>query len=284
LLVSWRYGLGRAVAFTSDLSGRWGRRWVEWPQFGRFVAQIARWTMRRSGNESIVPRFQWHGSRGVMNVDVLDRDERFVNGLSLQASVVDPSRETRQVPLEQTAPGRYRAEFAVPRAGRYYVTVSGRDGQTPVGPRTFGLAVPYSREYLDLGADRRLLGDIAGIGGGRLLDLSSVSSSALTAPSPQARGATTQVWWPFFLAALVLLVAEVAVRKVPIPEAWQARWRRWRGARLAAAAPEPDYAALRAAIAQERARGLAAMRDDVPLDADDPAVRARLYIAAGRRR
>ncbi|MPZ43959.1 MAG: VWA domain-containing protein [Betaproteobacteria bacterium] len=284
LLVSWRYGLGRAVAFTSDLSGRWGRHWVEWPQFGRFVAQIARWTMRRSGNESIVPRFQWHGSRGVMNVDVLDRDERFVNGLSLQASVVDPSRETRRVPLEQTAPGRYRAEFPVPRAGRYYVTVSGRDGQTPVGPRTFGLAVPYSGEYLGLGADRRLLGDIAGIGGGRLLDLSSASSSALTAPSPQARGATTQVWWPFFLAALVLLVAEVVVRKAPIPEAWQARWRRWRGARLEAAAPEPDYAALRAAIAQERARGLAAMRDDVPLDADDPAVRARLYIAAGRRR
>ncbi len=28
VLASWRYGLGKAVAFTSDLSGRWGRRWV----------------------------------------------------------------------------------------------------------------------------------------------------------------------------------------------------------------------------------------------------------------
>ena len=46
LLASWRYGLGKAVAFTSDLSGRWGRRWVAWPEFGRFVSQTARWTMR----------------------------------------------------------------------------------------------------------------------------------------------------------------------------------------------------------------------------------------------
>jgi hypothetical protein len=272
------------VAFTSDLSGRWGRRWVEWPQFGRFVAQLARWTMRRSGHESMQARFHWHGSRGEMDVDVLDRDERFVNGLSLQASLVDPARETRRIALEQIAPGRYHAQFGVPRSGRYYVTVSGRDGETPVGPRTFGLAVPYSSEYLDLGADRRLLAEVAAIGGGRLLDLSSASLHALTAPSPQARGATAQVWWPFLLAALVLLVAEVAVRKVPIPETWQARWRRWRGARQQAEAPEPDYAALRSAIAEERARRLAAIRTDMPLDADDPAVRARLYMAAGRKR
>jgi hypothetical protein len=198
--------------------------------------------------------------------------------------VVDPSQQPRRVPLEQVAPGRYHAEFPVPRAGRYYITLSGRAGQTTVGPRTFGLAVPYSSEYLDLGADRRLLADIAGIGGGRVLDLSSASLGAITAPSPLARGAVAQVWWPFLLAALMLLVIEVAVRKVPLPEAWLARWTRWRAVRQKAAAPEPDYDTLRAAIAVERARGLAALRGDVPLDADDPAVRARLYTAAGRRR
>jgi hypothetical protein len=219
-----------------------------------------------------------------MNVDVLDRNERFVNGLALEASVFDPTQQARRVPLAQVAPGRYHAEFPVPRAGRYYVTLSGRDGSIPVGPQTFGLAVPYSSEYLDLGADRRLLGDIAGIGGGRLLDLSSVSLRAITTPSPQARGSTAQVWWPFLLAALLLLVIEVAVRKVPLPAAWLARWTRWRGARRQAAAPQPDYDSLRTAIAEERARGLAAIRGDMPLDANDPAVRARLYLAAGRRR
>jgi hypothetical protein len=61
-----------------------------------------------------------------MSVDVLDRNDRFVNGLKLEASVVDPSRGTRRVPLEQVAPGRYHGEFPVPRAGRYYITLTGR--------------------------------------------------------------------------------------------------------------------------------------------------------------
>jgi Mg-chelatase subunit ChlD len=248
LLVSWRYGLGKAVAFTSDLSGRWGRRWIEWRELGRFVAQTARWTMRRAGSESMMQRFQWHGQRGVMEIDVLDREERFVNGLELDASVVDPSRQVRRLALAQIAPGRYQGEFPAPRPGRYYITVSGRNRDAPIGPQTFGLAIPYSSEYVDLGADRRLLADVARIGGGRVHELAGASAAELTAPAPQPRGSLAQVWWPFFLAALVLLVAEVAVRKVPLPEAWLARWTRWRAARRDDnELPEPTYEALRAA-------------------------------------
>ena len=284
VLVSWRYGLGKAVAFTSDLSGRWGRNWVQWPAFGRFVAQMARWTMRRSGSESFVPRFQWQGQRGEISVDVLDRDDRFVNGLVLEASLLDPSRDARRVRLVQVAPGRYQGEFPVPRSGRYYITLSGRAGQIRVGPSTFGLAVPYSSEYLDLGVDKKLLRDIASITGGRVLPLSAASLNAVTAPSPQAPGPLSRIWWPFFIAALVLLVAEVVVRRVELPDAWRARWARGRGERQGAAAPDAEYDELRQNIARERARHLAAMRDGMHLDANDPAARARLYLAARRSR
>jgi len=76
----------------------------------------------------------------------------------------------------------------------------------------------------------------------------------------------------------------VAVRRVALPDAWRARWTRWRGARQDAEALEPGYDALRTTIARERAQHLAAMRDGFYLNADDPAVRARLYLAAGRSR
>ena len=132
--------------------------------------------------------------------------------------------------------------------------------------------------------DQTLLRDIAGITGGRLLPLSGASLSAVTAPSPQAPGLLSRIWWPLFLAALLLLVTEVAVRRVVLPDAWRARWARWRGAREDAEATEPEYDALRATIARERARHLAAMRDGFQLNADDPAVRARLYLAVGRGR
>ena len=44
---SWRYGLGRVMAFTSDLSGRWGKDWVSWQGFPQWASQVARDTMRK---------------------------------------------------------------------------------------------------------------------------------------------------------------------------------------------------------------------------------------------
>ena len=61
LLVSWRYGLGKSVAFTSDLSGRWGQDWVAWPEFGRLLSQMARWAMRRGVPSACSPPFDGRG-------------------------------------------------------------------------------------------------------------------------------------------------------------------------------------------------------------------------------
>jgi Ca-activated chloride channel family protein len=47
LLVSWRHGLGRVMAFTSDLSGRWGKEWVAWQGLPQWAGQLARDTMRK---------------------------------------------------------------------------------------------------------------------------------------------------------------------------------------------------------------------------------------------
>ena len=47
LLAGWQYGLGRTVAWTSDLKGRWATGWVTWSQFPLFAAQMVSWTLPR---------------------------------------------------------------------------------------------------------------------------------------------------------------------------------------------------------------------------------------------
>jgi Mg-chelatase subunit ChlD len=264
LLASWRYGLGKSVAFTSDLTGRWGREWVRWRDFGRFVAQMARWTMRRRGDEHLQAAFRWEGGRGRVQVDVLDAEERFVNGLDLAGAVVRPGRDPVAVVLEQVAPGRYEGEFQVDGPGSYYVTLTGSGAGVEVGPRTFGVAVPYSSEYLDQGADRKLLAAVAGAAGGRMLPLAQASLPAVLAPKPRAEAERWRVWWPWLLAALVLVVLEVAVRKVLVPDT--------RGARAVAGEPPgPRVPASSPRAARSR---------------DASGQRARLHVAlgAGRRR
>ena len=45
LLVTWRYGLGRAAVFTSDLAGDWSKNWQEWPDYPQFWEQLINWVL-----------------------------------------------------------------------------------------------------------------------------------------------------------------------------------------------------------------------------------------------
>ncbi|MGC9320560.1 MAG: VWA domain-containing protein, partial [Armatimonadota bacterium] len=40
VLAQWQYGLGRAVAWTSDLKPQWASNWVAWERFNRFAVQL----------------------------------------------------------------------------------------------------------------------------------------------------------------------------------------------------------------------------------------------------
>src|SRR5262249_22638019 len=45
LLAQWHYGLGRTVAWTSDVGTRWTTTWSSWDQNQRFWEQMVRWAM-----------------------------------------------------------------------------------------------------------------------------------------------------------------------------------------------------------------------------------------------
>ena len=53
LMASWNYGKGKAVAFTTDLSGRWSREWIHWIALERFWGKIFDWL--RPTKESLPP-------------------------------------------------------------------------------------------------------------------------------------------------------------------------------------------------------------------------------------
>ena len=79
LLVSWRYGLGKVVAFTSDLSGRWGKEWVGWEAFPQWASQLARSAMRRVSEDRIRTEFRQEGEEVRAVVDFLSKEGGFVN-------------------------------------------------------------------------------------------------------------------------------------------------------------------------------------------------------------
>ena len=111
LLAVQRYGLGRTAAFTSDLSPRWGRDWLQWSEFGQFTAQLVRWMQRKGTAESFDVRVHMREGEGIVEADIYDAHGRFMNDLELQGRLLLPTKTTLTLPFAQTAPGRYEGHF-----------------------------------------------------------------------------------------------------------------------------------------------------------------------------
>ena len=111
LLVAWRYGVGRVTAFTSDLSGRWGRDWVAWQGFPQWASQVARDTMRKVLETKVRTDFSPDGDSIKVMTDVVSRDGKFLNFLKLKANISAPNQASQEQSFQQTAPGRYEGKF-----------------------------------------------------------------------------------------------------------------------------------------------------------------------------
>ncbi|MBM4107192.1 MAG: VWA domain-containing protein, partial [Phycisphaerae bacterium] len=68
----WNHGTGRAVAFTSDFSGRWGREWLGWSGAATFWEETLRWLLRPSSPDDLVLRTRIEGDEAVVEVESLD--------------------------------------------------------------------------------------------------------------------------------------------------------------------------------------------------------------------
>jgi uncharacterized membrane protein len=240
VLATWRYGLGRAAAFTSDAKAKWGVLWLRWRDFNKFWAQLTRWTLRggsRSDTSATVHRIDHTGE---VVVDAVDGKGEFINFLDSQVGVVAPNRERTVIDLEQIGPGRYRGRFPAPQEGVYLVGMAQRKNERVVGSQLAGLVVPYAQEVRDLGVDETLLREVAELTGGTSLDN---PGDAFQRARRRSRIAV-EIWpWLVGLVAL-MMVPDIALRRLGPGTfgrlgAWFTR-KTPRGATSAASAPPEE--------------------------------------------
>jgi Ca-activated chloride channel homolog len=222
LLVAWRYGLGRSVAFTSDAKAKWGILWLRWRDFNTFWSQVVRWTLRTETRHDTTVTVDRRDERGLVTVDAIDAKGQFINFLEAQAGVVNPDKSQHVLELEQVAPGRYRGEFPAGAEGVYLTGLSYRQEGRLVGSAISGTVVPYAEEYRKLGVDEILLRDIAELtGGGPLAE----PKEAFTMHRRRSR----VPWdlWPWLVGLVAgLFVPEIALRRLgPMLARWAARGR-----------------------------------------------------------
>ncbi len=224
LLVSWRYGLGQVMAFTSDLSGRWGRDWVSWPGFSQWASQLARDTMRKILETRMRTEFHAESDGIKVVTDVLARDGRFLNHLKVKANISSPDQASQERTFQQSAPGRYETQFVPAARGIHFVSLyaEGNAGEAPVPLATVPYIAPYPKEYRELKPNLSLLSRLAEETGGEMLDPERLDDGLrrLYTASPGKGRQGWETWWPCAGAALFLFLGDLVLRQ-------------WRGRKIA---------------------------------------------------
>jgi uncharacterized membrane protein len=215
LLAHWHYGLGRAVAFTSDAKSKWARIWLNWDKYREFWSQIGQWSMRQLENADFTTDVSVDKGEGLINVEALDEQGNFRNFLNLQAIVASPKGERTTVRLEQTGPGHYEAHFPTKEIGQYMLNLSDiKDGKVR-GSQILGASVNYSPEFNASEPNLNLLRRLAESGGGKMIDPASPSVN----PFLHERQNTFQprdLWESLLKFAIILFTVDVGVRRIQI--------------------------------------------------------------------
>ena len=222
ILAQWQYGLGRAVAFTSDAAPRWAPAWPAWNQARAFWAQHVRWAMRPSGSANLTLYTQRQGDETRVIVEALDSAGERMNFARFAGRVVTPGLDSAPIELTQTGPGRYEGVFTADEAGSYLVNLRydapRPGGEVERGSAQIAVTRAFADEFRALRDNLPLLTQIAQLTGGRVLsDADALDAGALfdhAGLTPPVRPAP--IWLPVALIGLSAFLIDVGVRRVRV--------------------------------------------------------------------
>jgi Ca-activated chloride channel homolog len=212
ILARWKHGAGTSVAWTSDVKNRWSVDWIRWGGYPKFWAQVVRSSMRRKTYDSYDLSAKVADGRALVTVDAIDSGDKFVNELDTRLQVIEPAsnKVTQELPMNQTAAGRYTADFRIQKYGSYLLkAVHKRDGRT-VAESLGSVALSYPLEYLRTTPNTEALKHAAQVSGG----LDQADPAKLFDPGKESVS-YTQDLWPFVLIGVVgLFLLDLYAKRV----------------------------------------------------------------------
>ena len=211
VLSTWRFGLGKTAAFTSDLSPNWASDWVQWQQYEAFVKQLMIEISRVEQHSDLFMQTFASGDEGVIMVEDYHPEESI---LDIQAQINGPHERESTLALKQVGPRRYEARFPLWGKGRYQVALAGvgagRNEQT-MG----GFVVAYSPEYLRFRSDPVTLRRIAEQTGGRILSGQEAGKDLFAIPR-EPKETSKSILDLLLILLACLIPVDVGIRRVQL--------------------------------------------------------------------
>jgi Mg-chelatase subunit ChlD len=211
LLSWWRYGAGITVAFTADVKDRWSTPWHSWSGYGPFWKRLVRHAARRSTGPDLNVSVKVSGRQATISVDApLDAESGRPSDSRVMAEVSSPNCADRVLDLTLVAPGLYQASFETAGDDEFEIDVTFEGPSGQLWHARSALLIDYPEELQWRPTRESLLRGVAAASGG---DYDPDPARVFEADGRTVERITAY-WQYFVLAAMLLLVVDVALRRL----------------------------------------------------------------------
>lgn len=210
LLATWQYGLGRSVAWTSDLTGRWAKDWLGWDQFVHFTSRFADMLLPPPSTQTLTLHGTTSEGRAILELTAQNEQGQPLSDLTLESRLIDPTQHATPLTFTQIGAGHYRAIATTTPPGIYLAQIVASANGQPIGTVTNGVIVSYSPEYSDRRDNPQLLRDLAATSNGR----AAPTAPTAFAPTDQIVGSVREIGLPLLWLVLLLWPLDIGLRRV----------------------------------------------------------------------
>ncbi len=187
------------MAYTSDLTERWGGEWLAWDECGQFWAQALRGVVRKTDTEGL--QVNQTESSGDWNLRITRNSPNGtpISDINWEAAALDENGQLQELPVKQTGLGSYQMKLSLANHQRLTLRLRDRDHDKL---KVLHYHRPYPAEY-------RLSRELPPV----LSALSSVTPETIREGIlPQPRRMAIEHY--AYFAALLFLVASIVVRRI----------------------------------------------------------------------
>jgi uncharacterized membrane protein len=210
VIASWKYGAGKAMAVTTDASGRWSGRWVSANVFEPLWDRMLAWMTPETPAEPKIDVALGYNA-GRINMKLTDYSAEVSNVARLVTVLVTrPDGSRTETALSEEVAGELSGSIEAPAPGNYYIEVrspAGKDKKFP--PLAFTVSPSVNAETPRPEPNYGLLEQLASATGGRL------NPSAAEISTERATLERRVSMNPYLLvAAMIMLIGEALVRRL----------------------------------------------------------------------
>lgn len=204
VLAAWEYGIGRAVSFTSDITGEWSSNYINWDHGPQLFKNMVYYTIPNYSGEGILDIYQEGSVAKVEFYNDSIGKEGKINGI-----YTDEEGNTGNFELLQTEPGKYTAEVPLTDLGFYNFSVREEVNGEVKNNYNGAFAMQFSEEYKFNENNEKLDGVIKETNGGLITTPEEVFIGKFE-NSYKIINLTN----PLLLIALLLFLLDVAYRRL----------------------------------------------------------------------